>query len=71
MYFRGINWVLPWDITAYGGTILWGLPGVGARPWPESGVFGATSFDVTQANSSLVDGSKHQGNLIVFFIPNR
>ncbi len=25
------------------------------------GVFGATSFDVTQANSSLVDGSKHQG----------
>ncbi|HGX4025234.1 TPA: fimbrial biogenesis usher protein [Escherichia coli] len=61
--FQGeLIWGLPWDITAYGGAQFSEdyralALGLGLN----LGVFGATSFDVTQANSSLVDGSKHQG----------
>ncbi|EIH8187576.1 fimbrial biogenesis usher protein [Escherichia coli] len=61
--FQGdLIWGLPWDITAYGGmqysnnyrAIALGLGF-------NLGMFGATSFDLTQANSTLADGSKHQG----------
>ncbi|MCF3402118.1 fimbria/pilus outer membrane usher protein, partial [Escherichia coli] len=61
--FQGeLIWGLPLDITAYGGAQFSEdyralALGLGLN----LGVFGATSFDVTQANSSLVDGSKHQG----------
>lgn len=61
--FQGeIIWGLPYNITAYGGAQLsddyraYAL-GLGFN----LGNFGATSFDVTQANSTLADGSQHQG----------
>ena len=74
LYISGeLIWGLPWDITAYGGAQFSEdyralALGLGLN----LGVFGATSFDVTQANSSLVDGSKTSRAILSFsFIPNR
>lgn len=61
--FQGdIIWGLPYNMTAYGGTQLsdnyraFAL-GLGLN----MGILGATSIDVTQANSTLADDSQHQG----------
>lgn len=61
--FQGdIIWGLPYNMTAYGGTQFsdnyraFAL-GTGLN----MGILGATSIDVTRANSTLADDSQHQG----------
>lgn len=60
-------WGLPHGVTAYGGTQLSGdyraaALGLGAN----MGGWGALSFDVTHANSTLADGSRHAGQSLRF-----
>lgn len=57
-----LKWGLPGGVTLYGGTqftrdYFAGLAGGGLN----LGFIGAVSADITQANSTLADGSKHQG----------
>ncbi len=60
-------WGLPHNMTAYGGTQLAEnyralLLGTGVN----MGAWGAVSADITQANSTLADGSHHQGQSVRF-----
>ncbi|MBJ9260675.1 fimbria/pilus outer membrane usher protein [Citrobacter amalonaticus] len=60
-------WGLPHDVTLYGGTQLSSdylalLSGAGIN----MGSIGAVSADITQANSTLADGSEHQGQSLRF-----
>ncbi|MFP1796819.1 fimbrial biogenesis usher protein [Lonsdalea quercina] len=60
-------WGLPHNITVYGGmqysqNYLSGLIGGGLN----LGLLGAFSADITQADSTLVDGSRHQGQSLRF-----
>lgn len=60
-------WGLPHNITVYGGTqysenYLSGLLGAGLN----MGTLGAFSADITQADSTLADGSRHQGQSLRF-----
>lgn len=60
-------WGLPHSITVYGGmqyseNYLSGLVGSGFN----MGVLGAFSADITQADSTLADGSRHQGQSMRF-----
>lgn len=60
-------WGLPHNITVYGGTqysqnYLSGLIGGGLN----LGLLGALSADITQADSTLADGSRHQGQSLRF-----
>lgn len=62
-----IIWGLPHGITAYGGTQVSNdyhafAFGMGLN----MGDFGAISTDVTQANSTLIDGSQHDGQSVRF-----
>ncbi|AWF33331.1 papC C-terminal domain protein (plasmid) [Klebsiella oxytoca] len=60
-------WGLPYNITVYAGTqysenYLSGLLGAGLN----MGVLGAFSADITQADSTLADGSRHHGQSLRF-----
>jgi outer membrane usher protein len=62
-----LAWGLPFSITGYGGmqysdNYLAGLLGMGLN----LGSLGAISADITQANSTLADGSQHQGQSLRF-----
>jgi len=63
-FFQGtLVWGLPRDVTVYGGmqyskNYFAGLLGSGLN----MGTLGAFSVDVTQADSTLADGSRHQGH---------
>ncbi len=60
-------WGLPHNMTVYGGVQLaerYQAAAVGAGM--NMGDWGAISADVTQANSTLIDGSKHQGQSVRF-----
>lgn len=60
-------WGLPHNVTVYGGMqysqkYVAGLVGTGLN----LGLLGALSADITQANSTLADGSRHQGQSLRF-----
>lgn len=60
-------WGLPHNMTTYGGVqyaehYLSGLLGAGLN----MGILGAVSTDITQASSTLADGSQHQGQSLRF-----
>lgn len=63
-FFQGtLVWGLPYDVTVYGGVqysknYAAGLLGTGLN----MGTLGAFSADLTQADSTLADGSRHQGH---------
>ena len=62
-----VLWGLPNDITLYGGTQLaekYRAVAIGAGI--NMGLWGAVSADVTHANSTLSDGSRHDGQSIRF-----
>ncbi|WP_448868740.1 fimbria/pilus outer membrane usher protein [Enterobacter ludwigii] len=62
-----VLWGLPNDITVYGGTQLAEkYRAVAAGAGINMGLWGAISADVTHSNSTLSDGSKHDGQSIRF-----
>ncbi|MDZ5641678.1 fimbrial biogenesis usher protein [Enterobacter sp. A103] len=57
-----LQWGLPFSITAYGGTQLAdNYQAIAIGTGFNMGGWGALSWDVTQADSLLADGSRHQG----------
>lgn len=62
-----LQWGLPFSITAYGGTQLAdNYQSMAIGTGFNMGDFGALSGDVTQADSVLADGSRHQGQSVRF-----
>lgn len=60
-------WGLPHSITAYGGSqVAQNYLAVAAGAGVNMGGWGALSADITQANSTLADGSRHQGQSVRF-----
>lgn len=62
-----ILWGLPHSITAYGGAQLAdNYDALAAGAGLNMGIWGAVSADITHANSTLADGSRHEGQSLRF-----
>ncbi|MBD8109343.1 fimbrial protein FimD [Erwinia persicina] len=62
-----VLWGLPHNITAYGGTQLSdSYRALALGTGLNMGVWGAVSADITQASSTLTDGSHHEGQSVRF-----